>query len=108
MHAANEFSAKVGPYLGRPTDADVRSVRDVILCVSDHSVDTSQYLDDPPIASPILRRRVGEQPPVDLGRGVMIDRLPKDEAELVMTACSPRGHYFAPIRQFGQRYAFVR
>jgi hypothetical protein len=25
-----------------------------------------------------------------------------------MNACSLRGYYFTPIRQFGQRYSFVR
>jgi hypothetical protein len=25
----------------------------------------------------------------------------------VLSACTPRGHYFVPIRQFGQRFAFV-
>jgi hypothetical protein len=24
-----------------------------------------------------------------------------------MNACTPRGHNFAPIRQFGQRYSFI-
>jgi hypothetical protein len=25
-----------------------------------------------------------------------------------MNACTPRGHYFVPVRQFGQRYSFVK
>jgi hypothetical protein len=31
----------------------------------------------------------------------------QDEAELVMNACTPRGHYFFAVRQFGGLYAFV-
>lgn len=46
--------------------------------------------------------------PVDLGRDLRIDHLDYDEAELVMNACTPRGHFFAPIRQFSQSMAFVR
>jgi hypothetical protein len=45
---------------------------------------------------------------VDLGRDIRIEGLPTDEAELVMNACTPRGHHFYPVRQFGQRYALVR
>lgn len=46
--------------------------------------------------------------PVELGRGIRIDRLPQEEAELVMNACTARGHYFVPVRQFSQVYSFVR
>ncbi|HEX3804790.1 MAG TPA: hypothetical protein VHV75_18340 [Solirubrobacteraceae bacterium] len=45
---------------------------------------------------------------VEIGNGVRIDRLPDNETELVMNACSPRGHHFVPIRQFGQRYSLIR
>ena len=47
-------------------------------------------------------------PPAELGRGLRIDRLDDDEAERVFNACTPRGHYFSPIKQFGQRYSFIR
>jgi hypothetical protein len=55
-----------------------------------------------------LLREEGESPPVDLGRGVRIDRLPQEEVELVMNACTPRGHYFSPIRAVGQRCSLIR
>ncbi len=62
-----------------------------------------------PIGAPAILRDDGREPePVDLGRGVVIDRLADEDAELVINACTPRGHYFAPIKQFGQRYSFVR
>lgn len=44
--------------------------------------------------------------PIDLGRGVQIVHLDRDEAERILTACAPRGHYFVPVRQFGQAYTF--
>src|ERR1044072_1220255 len=45
---------------------------------------------------------------LDLGGGIVIRELDQDTAELVMNACTPRGHYFVPVRQFGQRYSFVK
>lgn len=45
--------------------------------------------------------------PVALGRGLRLEVLGHDEAELVMNACTERGHYFWAIRQFGALYAFV-
>jgi hypothetical protein len=45
---------------------------------------------------------------VSLGNGVTVDRLSQREAERVMNACSPRGHHFVPVRQFAQRYSFIR
>ena len=44
---------------------------------------------------------------MDLGFGVSLMWLARDQAERVMNACSPRGHYFHPVRQYGQRYTFV-
>ena len=44
----------------------------------------------------------------DLGHELSLVRLPDDEAELLMNASSPRGHYFIPNRDFNQRYSFVR
>jgi hypothetical protein len=46
-------------------------------------------------------------PPFDLGRGLSIAELDYDLVELVMNACSQRGHYFVATRQLGCRYAFV-
>ena len=46
--------------------------------------------------------------PVDLGRNVSLEKLPKDLAKKVMDACEPRGRNFQPVRLFGHLYAFVR
>lgn len=45
-------------------------------------------------------------PHFDLGRGLSIVIPPYDLVELVMNACSQRGHYFIPTRQFGCRFSF--
>ena len=105
-----QFSAKFDqPFFGPVTASPLVGVRDVIVCPNDQSVEdgVDEYREHPPIASPAIVRQEGAAPPVELGRGVRIDRLSREDAELVMNACSPRGHYFAPIRQFGQRYSFV-
>jgi hypothetical protein len=105
-----QFSAKFDdPFIGPATESPVSGVRDVIICPNDPSVENGadEYMTHPPIASPVLLRQEGASPPVELGRGVRIDRLSREESELVMNACTPRGHNFAPIRQFGQRYSFV-
>jgi hypothetical protein len=46
-------------------------------------------------------------PPVDLGAGLRIEALNATLSDLVLEACSLRGHYFRPARQFGFRYAYV-
>jgi hypothetical protein len=46
-------------------------------------------------------------PPVELGRGLSIQQLPSDVSEVVMNACTFRGHYFFAARQYGCRYALV-
>jgi hypothetical protein len=88
----------------------MRRVRDVLIWTSgDVDVSTEEFTRHPPIASPPfygLPPDVSE--PLKLGRGLSIDRLSDEDAELVMNACTPRGHYFAPIRQFNQVMAFVR
>jgi len=38
---------------------------------------------------------------VELGRGLSLAPVDHDEAEMVFNACTPRGHYFFPVRQFG-------
>jgi hypothetical protein len=60
----------------------------------------------PPIASGLFSDKGSDS--VELGRGVRIDRLSDADASLVISACLPRGHYFKPLFQFGQRYSFVR
>jgi hypothetical protein len=44
---------------------------------------------------------------VEIGDALTIEEL-RDEAELIMNACLPRGHYFIAVRQYGERYSFVR
>lgn len=48
------------------------------------------------------------QLPVDLGRDVRLEKLPRDLAKKVMEACEPRGYNLRPVRQYGQLYTFVR
>jgi hypothetical protein len=45
--------------------------------------------------------------PFDLGYGVRIERLPFGDAELVMNACDPRGHFFISKRPHGQRDSYI-
>jgi hypothetical protein len=86
------------------------SVRDVLVCRNtDAEVPEEEFRDHPPVAFPRFEMEgPREAPPVELGRGARLDRLPDEEAELVMNACSPRGHYFVPARQFGQLCSYVR
>jgi hypothetical protein len=101
------FSAKVGRFFSGPTDAAISGIRDVLICTTGAG-SVEEYKTHPPIASPLAERLGGERTRLDLGSGLRIDRLSREEAELVMNACTPRGHYFHPIRQFGQRYSFIR
>src|SRR4051812_5538061 len=94
-----QFSAKFDAIraTGSPTDAPVSRVRDVLICTtSSAEVSMQEGHAHPPTASPIEMRFRGASEPVDLGRGIQIDRLSSEDAELVMNACSPRGHYFVP------------
>jgi hypothetical protein len=84
------------------------SVRDVLICPNTETDHEDEDFDKhPPVAFPFsgLDERVS---PVELGRGARVDRLSYEEQELVMHACSPRGHYFLAVRQFAQRYSLVR
>ena len=108
----DQLSAKLGRAhaLGPPGHGPVVSVRDVVVCPgTDNDASVEEFRDHPPVAFPVFElegpREVG---PVELGRGARLDRLGDDEAELVMNACTPRGHYFLPVRQFRQAYSFVR
>lgn len=103
------YSAKLDSFSASPPgNSAVRAVRDVIVGVNDPNleVEAEQWEAHPPIAFVKLRGEPTE--PVELGRRIRIDRLPHEEAELVMNACTPRGHYFVPVRQFSQVYSFVR
>ena len=67
-----------------------------------------EFMKHPPIAGPFRVPATRAPGPVDLGRGVRIDRLSDDDAQLVMNACSRRGHYFFPLSTLAQMYSFVR
>jgi hypothetical protein len=91
------------------SSAPVERVRDVLICTNtDAEVPPEEFQAHPPIAWLSDWGITASREPVDLGRNLRLDRLPHDEAELVMNACSPRGHFFAPFRQFSQSMAFVR
>jgi hypothetical protein len=106
------FSAKFNTVdaIGHPMGAPVTQVRDVLLCPTvPTDTTTEEFTEHPPVASsPLLGLRSDALSPVNVGRGIRVDRLSDDDAQLVMNACSPRGHYFVPIRQFGQRFTFIR
>ncbi len=111
--AQAQFSARVNPIdaIGARPSADVCRVRDVLMwTTTDAEVSGEDLHAHLPIAFPLadLDPSFSGAQPVELGRGLRIDRLSDDDAELVMNACTPRGHFFAPIRQFGQRYSFIR
>lgn len=90
-------------------------VRDLVVCAGDPSLDVpiEEVYAHPPIGwdrhPGVDDERFGETvDAIDLGGGIVIEELDRDTAELVMNACTPRGHYFVPVRQFGQRYSFVK
>src|SRR5829696_5648660 len=106
------FSADLGNdfSLGPPDHGPVGRVRDVLICPTVPTPDAPDDVWDhhPPAASSRWERRLGEGAPMTLERSVRLGRLSPDEAELLMHACAPRGHYFVPERQFGQRYSLIR
>jgi hypothetical protein len=83
------FSAKA------PTDALIARIRDLFLVVTTEA--EGDYRTHPPAGNPS----------VELVPSLTVTEIPPADSELVMNACSPRGHYFIPVRQFGTRHAFV-
>lgn len=79
-----------------PTDAPVVSVRDVLL------VPTTYVEGDYPDEEP-----AGDEP-IQLADDLFLERISHENAELILNACTQRGHYFFAVRQFGQRYSLVR
>jgi len=115
---ADQLSAELDARFsaGPVTEAPIVRVRDLLVCIGDPSirVPIEEVYAHPPIG---WHRRPGmdeERAPgefvdtIDLGGGIIIEQLDRNTAELVMNACTPRGHYFLPVRQFGQRYSFVK
>ncbi len=89
-------AADLGFMSRAPTDAPVTRVRDVLVCPTTQA--QGDFATHPPAGASA----------VDLGRDLVLTDFGQAEAELVMNACMPRGHYFVAVRQYGCRYAFVR
>jgi hypothetical protein len=88
-------SAEGLEWIGRPpTTSAIAGVRDVLLLPT--GTGEGNWHTDPPV-----------EDATDLGRGLKLQAVDHDEAELIMNACAPRGHYFIPFRQFGALYAFI-
>lgn len=82
---------------GPPDAGSPTQVYDVLVVTTSEAASFEEFQAHPPAGDP----------PFDLGRGLSIKQLTPDLAELVMNACTFRGHYFFAERQFGCRYAFV-
>lgn len=98
-----------GPGAARPPgDGDIVRVRDVLLIPGRPGTDLDDVEPAELATFPTFDLVHGRQDaePIDLGRGLVLTQL--EDAERVITACSSRGHYFVPVRQFGQMYSFVR
>jgi hypothetical protein len=91
-------SSDLDPVARPPTRAGVIRVRDVLIVKTSDGGTFDEFQAHPPAGDP----------PSPLGRDAFIEQLDGDEAELVVNACEPRGHYYYAQRQYGARYAFVR
>jgi hypothetical protein len=72
------------------------SYTDILVITDDH---THEELETSPPAG---------SPAAELTTGLTIELLPRDLAERVIHAATPRGENYDPVRQFGQLYSFVR
>jgi hypothetical protein len=90
-----------------PGNAPIVRVRDVAVLTGDPTIDQGDHGE-----LALLPQRRGyelvDPEPIDLGRGLTLAQLDHDEAERVLNACSPRGHFFVPVKQYGQMYSLVR
>lgn len=115
---ADQLSAELDARFsaGPVTQAPIVRVRDLIVCAGDPSIKVpiEEVYAHPPIGWDRRPGMTKERAPgefvdmIDLGGGIVIEELDRDTVELVMNACTPRGHYFVPVRQFGQRYSFIK
>ena len=107
------YSADLGrPGLsaGPPGHGEIERVRDVLVIAGDPEVDqgdADDFIMLPKWEGHPATGRWRDRAPIELGRGLRIEHLDSDEAERVLNACSPRGHYFVPVRQFGQMYSLA-
>ena len=95
---------------GPPGHGEIERIRDVLVIAGDPTVDqgdTDDLIMLPRWEGNPATGRWKEPEPIELGRGLRIEHLDGDEAERILAACSPRGHYFVPVRQFGQMYSLV-
>jgi hypothetical protein len=91
--------------VGRPDELEgeedfprIERVRDVLVVPSPgHRANEEDWMANPPVDAA-----------VDLGNGVVIERIEHELAEQVLEASTPRGLNFDAIRQFGQLYSFWR
>jgi hypothetical protein len=81
-----------------PTDRPVIAIRDVLLVPT--TVVEGDY--------PREEEQPAGDPAVEIADSLTLEHLPPADSELVMNACTQRGHYFLGVRQFGARYTFVR
>jgi hypothetical protein len=95
---------------GPPGHAEIVRVRDVLVITPD-SVDQGDR--DDLVLMPTWEGEPWEQhgwkhpEPISLGRGLALERLDQQLGEAILNACSARGHYFVPVRQFGQMYSLL-
>src|SRR4051794_9414172 len=75
---------------------ETESYTDVLVITDDHTHEDLRT--SPPAGTPA----------VELTTGLTIERLPRDLAERVIHAATPRGENYDPARQFSQLYSFVR
>jgi hypothetical protein len=94
---------------GATVPSGISRIRDIIICAAEttDSVTPEEFRAHPPVGAPerLFPNAVSE---VELGDGVKLLSLPGEEADEIMNACTPCGVNFNPIRQFSQRYSFVR
>jgi hypothetical protein len=87
------------PFIGSaPTEARVTRIRDVIVVPT--TMVEGDYLAE--------EEQPAGEPPVELAEDMVLVDMPPADSGLVMNACTQRGHYFFAVRQFGERYTFVR
>jgi hypothetical protein len=107
-----KFGSDFGPTdfcAGPPGRAKENRARDIAIVYAPQAGENGTKLDL--IGLPRFDRSRPADPPeppesVDLGRDLRIVKLDREEAERIISACSPRGHYFVPVRQGGQAYSF--
>jgi len=75
------------------------SIKDVAIFTNSGIIQASQeeIKQSPPIQNKLI-----------IADDIFIDKLPREEAQELFSACEPKGFNFSPIRQFAQLYSFIR